>query len=61
MINISTIEQLSAIGNSATYPLSGDYQLMNDIDASVTSGWNGGKGFDAIGNSVKLCVIIDLI
>jgi hypothetical protein len=26
------------------------YELGNDIDASATSGWNGGLGFDPIGN-----------
>ena len=30
--------------------LAGDYELANDIDASATSGWNGGAGFDPIGN-----------
>ena len=29
--------------------LSGHYELGNDIDASATSGWNGGLGFDPIG------------
>src|SRR5690606_35707423 len=30
--------------------LSGRYVLGSDIDASATSGWNGGAGFDPIGN-----------
>lgn len=30
--------------------LSGNYELMNDIDASETATWNGGLGFDPIGN-----------
>ena len=29
--------------------LAGDYWLANDIDASATSGWNGGDGFLPIG------------
>ncbi|UCF08331.1 MAG: cadherin-like domain-containing protein [Thermoplasmata archaeon] len=31
--------------------LSAHYVLINDIDASATSGWNGGDGFVPIGNS----------
>ena len=30
--------------------LAGDYYLASDIDCSVTSGWNGGAGFELIGN-----------
>jgi filamentous hemagglutinin family protein len=30
--------------------LTGNYALGSDIDASATSGWNSGKGFDPIGN-----------
>jgi hypothetical protein len=29
--------------------LSASYCLMNDIDASATSGWNGGAGFEPVG------------
>jgi len=29
--------------------LSGDYELANDIDASVTQSWNGGLGFEPVG------------
>ena len=28
------------------------YVLANDIDATATRGWNGGKGFDPIGNAI---------
>jgi hypothetical protein len=49
-IVINTIEELQLIGNDAGYPLDGDYELDNDIDASVTSTWNGGLGFDPIGS-----------
>jgi filamentous hemagglutinin family protein len=31
--------------------LTGFYVLGNDIDASITSSWNGGLGFDPLGNS----------
>ena len=30
--------------------LTGNYALGSDIDASATSGWNGGRGFDPIGS-----------
>ena len=30
--------------------LSAHYQLINDIDASITRNWNDGSGFDPIGN-----------
>ena len=29
--------------------LADDYELGNDIDASATSGWNGGAGFEPVG------------
>ena len=44
-IEINTIEELQLIGNDPGYPLDGDYVLGNDIDASVTVGWNNGAGF----------------
>jgi len=40
---ISTIEQLQALDGK-----SGVYELISDIDASNTSSWNNGKGFDPI-------------
>jgi hypothetical protein len=48
-VEISSIEQLQVIGNDPSYPLDGDYVLLQDIDASGTAGWNGGLGFDPIG------------
>jgi hypothetical protein len=33
------------------YDLDGSFTLMNDVDASATSGWNSGAGFDPIGDS----------
>ncbi len=51
-IQISTLEELQAIGSKAEYPLDGHYVLTKDIDASVTKEWNDGKGFDPIGCQV---------
>ena len=31
--------------------LSAHYQLVQDIDASATQGWNGGAGFDPVGDA----------
>jgi len=45
MTHISTLEQLQAMKDDLT----ADYVLDNDIDASATSGWNGGAGFEPIG------------
>lgn len=43
---VTTLDQLQAISGS----LDGDFALFNDIDATATSGWNGGAGFVPIGN-----------
>lgn len=51
-ILIATIEDLQRIGNDPAYPLTGSYELMQDIDASQTATWNGGKGFAPIGRNV---------
>ena len=48
-ITITTIEQLQEIGNNASYPLNGYYELGGDIDASATRTWNSGAGFEPIG------------
>jgi len=45
IIIITTAEGLQQMNDNLT----GDYALGNDIDASATSGWNGGKGFVPIG------------
>jgi hypothetical protein len=47
---ITTIQQLDDIGVDPSMPLSGDYQLGNNIDASGTATWNGGAGFTPIGS-----------
>lgn len=46
VIHISTLQQLQDMEND----LYADYILDNDIDASATSGWNGGLGFDPVGS-----------
>lgn len=50
MITITNITDLQKIGNDPGYLLSDDYELGNNIDASATSGWNGGLGFLPIGS-----------
>lgn len=47
---IYSISDLQAINNN----LSAHYILMNDIDASATSTWNGGAGFVPIGTSGEM-------
>ncbi len=48
-VEISNVTELQAMEND----LAGDYVLVNDIDASATSGWNDGAGFDPIGDSTN--------
>ncbi len=48
MIKISSIEELQKIGRDPQYPLDGNYELINDIDATNTRNWNNGKGFKPI-------------
>jgi hypothetical protein len=49
MIQISSIYEFQKIGNDPAYPLDGEYELTQDIDASDTVNWNDGKGFEPIG------------
>jgi len=49
MTDITTLAGLQAMKGN----LSGDYVLKNDIDASDTATWNGGLGFEPIGNSTN--------
>jgi len=51
-IYISSIEQLQQIGFNVNYPLNGEYELTQDIDASSTKDWNNGAGFKPIGVSM---------
>jgi len=43
---ITNVTQLQAIRNASN---SAHFRLINDIDALATSGWNGGQGFNPIG------------
>ncbi|GLQ97757.1 GLUG motif-containing protein [Dyella mobilis] len=52
---IQNVNQLQAIQNN----LSGYYVLGNAIDASTTSGWNGGAGFAPIGESTPFAGVFD--
>ena len=47
-IDISSVEDLQKIGNDDLYPVDAAYELIQDIDASGTSDWNGGLGFKPI-------------
>src|SRR3989344_4518603 len=53
-IQISTCQQLQDIRNNVIGGfITGDYILMNNIDCSATSGWNGGLGFRPVGNETN--------
>jgi len=47
---ISTCAELQAMNED----LAGDYALLNHIDCSETSTWNGGAGFDPVGDTTTL-------
>lgn len=51
IIELNTIEDIQKIGNDPNYPLTEDYILTQDIDATETKNWNNGKGFIPIGFS----------
>lgn len=44
-INITRLEHLKWLSESPYADLTRDYELDNDIDASDSRNWNGGKGF----------------
>lgn len=46
-IQIGSVEELQAMQADVT----ADYRLINDINATKTSNWNGGDGFKPIGNA----------
>ncbi len=56
-ISLGTCQDLHKIGNDPAYPLDGSYVLTGNIDCgpdtSVSTGalWNGGLGFEPIGDS----------
>jgi hypothetical protein len=53
---VTTVDELQCIrtnhsdADSLSDALNDDYELVNDIDASGTSSWNGGDGFEPIYN-----------
>ena len=53
-IQISTLEQLQDIDRNQ-FTRGQHYILMNDIDASDTETWNGGAGFEPIGDHITRC------
>ena len=53
-VNITTIQDLQKIGQNPAFPIDGNYVLLNDIDASATLLWNGGKGFEPIGTGLPV-------
>ena len=52
-ISLSSIEEIQRIGRDKDYPINGHYVLAQNINASATSGWNDGKGFDPIGKDTN--------
>ena len=50
-VRIADVNELQAIETTAR--LSESYVQYGNIDASATSGWNGGAGFDPIGDSTN--------
>jgi len=53
VIYISNVVDLQKIGNDPGYPLDGEYELTQDIDALDTINWNDGAGFAPIGNDTN--------
>jgi hypothetical protein len=47
-LDVDSVDRLQCIENEG---LGNDYELTSDINASGTSEWNGGNGFDPIGSS----------
>ncbi|HOL21109.1 MAG TPA: PASTA domain-containing protein, partial [Candidatus Hydrogenedens sp.] len=50
VISIDTIEKLSKIGKDPDYPMDGEYEITQDIDARETLTWNLNTGFESIGS-----------
>jgi hypothetical protein len=50
-VEINTVDELQKIGRAEGFPSDARYLLTSDIDASQTSAWNGGEGFEPLGNS----------
>ena len=51
-ISIDNVEDLQKIGNNIDYPPNWTYYIISDIDATDTQTWNGGKGFNPLGNAI---------
>jgi len=51
VILISSFEDLCKIGQEPDYPLNGDYELTQNIDASPSKNMNDGRGFIPIGTT----------
>jgi len=49
IIRISSFEELNKIGKHPDFPLDGNYELTQDIDASESRNMNDGQGFKPIG------------
>jgi hypothetical protein len=47
-LDVSTVAHLQCIESNG---VKDDYELTSDIDASATSSWNGGDGFEPIGDN----------
>ena len=63
-VDLSSAEFAQALvlfGASKEERRSRHYVLANDIDATVTRGWNGGEGFDPIGNSYNPFYEVDTL
>ncbi|WP_455656540.1 GLUG motif-containing protein [Phascolarctobacterium sp.] len=46
---LQAIDRNTSLVNGSSYVV-GNYMLAGDIDAEVTKNWNGGRGFESIGN-----------
>jgi hypothetical protein len=53
VIPVSSLGDLVKIGTGGDWPLNGDYELTNDIDASGSRSMNRGEGFLPIGDDRK--------
>jgi hypothetical protein len=52
---VSDVDGLACIGNSTTETrLNGSFSLVSDINATVTSSWNEGRGFEPIGRCIEV-------
>jgi len=52
-ILIDTVAKFKMIGKEVYLPLSGSYKLETDLDLSESETWNGGQGYEPIGNNIS--------